>query len=44
MGLPGAEHFLFIPGMLMMGFVAGYIYGSKAARAEAEKRAKRRSK
>ncbi len=44
MGLPGIEHFLFIPGMLMVGFVGGYIYGAKSARAEAEKRAKRRAK
>lgn len=44
MGLPGPEHFLFIPGMLMIGFVAGYVYGSRAAQAEAARRAKKRMK
>lgn len=38
MGFPGPEHFLFIPGVLMVGIVLGYTLGSRAARAESERR------
>lgn len=41
MGLPGPEHFLFIPGVLLIGVVVGYVMGSRAARADAEKRRRR---
>jgi proteasome assembly chaperone (PAC2) family protein len=43
MNTPGPEHFLFIPGILLVGMVIGYIMGAKAARAEIAKR-KRRAK
>lgn len=35
------EHFLFIPGVLLVGMAIGYSLGARAARAEIEK--KRRS-
>src|ERR1700677_3930228 len=38
MGTPGPEHFIFIPGVLLIGIVWGYILGARAARAELEKR------
>ena len=41
MGMPGPEHFIFIPGILLIGMVLGYIMGSRAARAEIERRRKR---
>ncbi len=41
MGTPGPEHFIFIPGILMIGIVFGYILGARAARAEFERRRKR---
>ena len=34
MGMPGPEHFIFIPGVLLIGMVLGYILGSRAAPAE----------
>ncbi len=44
MGLPSAEHVLFIPGMLMIGIAIGYSMGARAARAEMERRQKERKK
>ena len=41
MGLPTPEHFLFIPGVLMIGMVLGYVLGGKSARHELEKRRQR---
>jgi hypothetical protein len=41
MGTPGPEHFIFIPGILMIGIVLGYIMGTRTARAELEKKRKR---
>jgi hypothetical protein len=41
MGTPGPEHFIFIPGILMIGIVLGYVLGSRAARAELERKRKR---
>ncbi len=41
MGMPGPEHFIFIPGVLLIGMVLGYIMGSRAARADLERRRKR---
>jgi hypothetical protein len=39
-GLPGPEHFLFIPGVLLIGITIGWILGGRAARAQLD--AKRR--
>jgi len=41
MGMPGPEHFIFIPGILLIGMVLGYIMGSRAARTDIERRRKR---
>jgi hypothetical protein len=41
MGMPGPEHFLFIPGVLLIGMVLGYVMGARAARAEIERKRKR---
>ncbi len=41
MMLPGPEHLLFIPGVLMIGMVVGYVLGGKAARQQFEKRRER---
>jgi hypothetical protein len=41
MGFPGPEHFIFIPGVLLIGMVLGYIMGSRAAREQIERRRKR---
>jgi proteasome assembly chaperone (PAC2) family protein len=35
------EHVIFIPGVLLIGMVLGYIMGARAARTEAAKRQKR---
>jgi hypothetical protein len=41
MNTPGPEHFIFIPGVLLVGMVIGYIMGSRAARAEIDRRRRR---
>ena len=41
MGTPGPEHFIFIPFVLMIGTVLGYILGGRSARAALEKKRKR---
>jgi hypothetical protein len=41
MNAPGPEHFIFIPGILLIGIVLGYVLGSRAVRAEMEKRRRR---
>jgi hypothetical protein len=41
MNTPGPEHFLFIPGILLVGMVIGYIMGTRAARAEIDRRRRR---
>jgi hypothetical protein len=41
MNTPGPEHFLFIPGVLLIGVVIGYIMGVRAAKAEIERRRRR---
>jgi hypothetical protein len=41
MNTPGPEHFIFIPGILLVGMVIGYIMGSRAARAEIDRRRRR---
>jgi hypothetical protein len=35
------EHVIFIPGVLLIGMVLGYIFGSRAARADIARRQKR---
>lgn len=41
MGLPTPEHFIFIPGVLLIGIVIGYRLGGRAAKAQIEERARR---
>ena len=41
MNAPTPEHVIFIPGILLIGIVLGYILGARAARAELAKRRKR---
>jgi hypothetical protein len=41
MNTPGPEHFIFIPGVLLIGLVLGYILGTRAAKAEIERRRRR---
>jgi hypothetical protein len=38
---PGPEHFIFIPGILLIGLVLGYIMGTRAAKTEIERRRRR---
>ena len=41
--MPSAAHVIFIPGMLLVGMVLGYVMGSRAVRAEvARRRARQR--
>ncbi|HSO31013.1 MAG TPA: hypothetical protein VLT33_00815 [Labilithrix sp.] len=42
MGLPTSEHVIFIPVVLLVGIVIGWILGGKAARQQMADRAKRR--
>lgn len=42
--MPSVEHFLYIPGILLVGLAFGFRLGAKAAREELEKRRKARSK
>lgn len=41
MGLPTSEHVIFIPVVLLVGIVIGWILGGKAARQQLADRAKR---
>lgn len=41
MGLPGPEHFLFIPGVMLIGIVIGWVLGGRAARDQMAKRKRR---
>ncbi len=41
MNTPGPEHFIFIPGVLLVGIVIGWVLGGRAAREQLEKRRKR---
>jgi proteasome assembly chaperone (PAC2) family protein len=36
--VPSAAHVVFIPGVLLIGMVIGYVMGARAARAEIQKR------
>jgi hypothetical protein len=38
---PGPEHLLFIPGVLLIGIVLGYVLGVRAAKAEIDRRRRR---
>jgi hypothetical protein len=38
---PGPEHFIFIPGVLLIGIVLGYVLGVRAAKAEIDRRRRR---
>jgi len=41
MNTPGPEHFIFIPGVLLIGIVIGYILGARAAKTEIDRRRRR---
>jgi len=41
MSAPGPEHLLFIPGVLLIGVVLGYVMGARAARIEIDRRRRR---
>jgi hypothetical protein len=41
MNTPTPEHIIFIPGILLIGIVLGYVMGVRAARAELERRRRR---
>jgi hypothetical protein len=41
MNTPGPEHFIFIPGILLIGIVVGYVLGARAAKAEIDRRRRR---
>jgi len=41
MGLPTSEHIIFIPAVLLVGIVIGWVLGGKAARQAIAERAKR---
>ena len=42
--MPSAAHVVFIPGVMLIGMVIGYILGARAAREEIERRRKARQK
>jgi hypothetical protein len=41
MPTPTPEHFIFIPGILLVGIVIGFLLGGRSARADLEKKRKR---
>jgi len=41
MGLPTPEHFIFIPGVLLIGITIGWILGGRSARAEFDEKRRR---
>ncbi len=41
LGTPGPEHFIFIPGVLMIGIVIGFVMGSRSAKADGERKRRR---
>jgi len=41
MSLPGPEHFIFIPGVLLIGVTIGWILGGRAARAQLDQKRRR---
>ncbi len=42
--LPSANHLLYIPAVLLVGLVAGFVMGAKAARAALERAERERKK
>lgn len=42
--MPSAAHVLYIPGVLLIGFALGFVYGAKAARAELERKQRERKR
>ena len=40
-GLPGPEHFIFIPGVLLIGITIGWIIGGRTARSQIENKRRR---
>jgi hypothetical protein len=42
--MPSVEHFLYIPGILLVGFAFGFRYGATAAREELRRRREARKK
>jgi hypothetical protein len=40
-GLPGPEHFIFIPGVLLIGITIGWILGGRSAQARLEEKRRR---
>lgn len=42
MGVPTSEHIIFIPVVLLVGIVLGWVLGGRAARQQMAERAKRR--
>jgi hypothetical protein len=41
MPTPTPEHFIFIPGILLVGIVLGYVFGARSARSQMEKKRQR---
>jgi len=41
LGTPGPEHFIFIPGVLMIGIVIGFVMGTRSAKADVERKRRR---
>jgi hypothetical protein len=41
MSLPGPEHLIFIPGVLLVGITIGWVLGGRSARANLEKQRRR---
>jgi hypothetical protein len=41
MNTPGPEHFIFIPGVLLIGIVIGYIMGTLSAKSALDRRRRR---
>jgi len=41
MGLPTSEHIIFIPAVLLVGIVFGWVLGGRAARQQMAEKAKR---
>lgn len=44
MDLPTADHFFFIPAVLLVGIAIGFVLGARAARAELDKRQRERKR
>ena len=41
MSLPGPEHFIFIPGVLLIGVTIGWVLGGRSARAQIDQKRRR---